>query len=60
MSHDPNFGVYEDETDVFFKIGRSSFKYYKHVFIDGRKYKATQGLWEFPIKSKPDKNAVTF
>jgi len=30
------------------------------VFVDGRKYKATQGLWELLTKSKPDKNAVTF
>jgi len=31
----------------------------KHVFVDGRKYKATQGQWELLTKSKPDKNAVT-
>lgn len=61
LSHDPTFGVYQDETDGSFKIGRSSFKYNdKHVFVDGRKYKATQGLWELLTKSKPDKNAVTF
>jgi hypothetical protein len=56
--------VCQDETDGSFKIGRSiffnSFKYNdKHVFVDGRKYKATQGLWELLTKSKPDKNAVT-
>jgi hypothetical protein len=51
--------VYQDETDGSFKIRSSSFKYTdKHVFVDGRKYKATQGLWE--LQSKPDKNAVTF
>jgi hypothetical protein len=30
------------------------------VFVDRRKYKATQGLWELLAKSKPDKNSVTF
>ena len=59
-SHDPTFGVYQDDADGSFKIGRSSFKYNdKHVFVDGRKYKVTQGLWELLTKSKPDKNAVT-
>jgi len=59
VSHDPTFGVYQDDTDGSFKIGRSSFKYNdKHVFVDGRKYKATQGLWELLTKPKPDKNAV--
>jgi hypothetical protein len=53
--------VYEDKTDGSFKIGRSSFKYKdKNVFMDGKKYKATQGLWELLTKSKPDKNTVTF
>ena len=43
------------------KIGSSSFKYTdKQVFVDGRKYKATQGVWELLTKSKPDKNVVTF
>jgi len=52
--------VYQDDADGSFKIGRSSFKYNdKHVFVDGRKYKVTQGLWELLTKSKPDKNAVT-
>ena len=38
VSHDPNFGVYQDETDGSFKIGRSGFKFNnKHVFVDGRK-----------------------
>ena len=47
VSHDPRFGVYQDDTGGSFKIGRSSFKHNdKHVFVDGRKYKATQGLWE--------------
>jgi len=61
LSDDPTFGVYQNETDGSFKIGSSSFKYAdKHVFVDGRKYKATQGLYELLIKSKPDKNVVTF
>jgi len=53
--------VYQDETDGSFKIGSSSFKYNdKHVFVDGKKYKATKGLWELLTKSKPHKKAVTF
>jgi len=61
LSHDPTFGVYQNDTDGSFKIGSSSFKYNdKHVFVDGKKYKATQGLWELLTTSKPDKNAVTF
>ena len=61
MSHDPTFGVYQNDTDGSFIIGSSSFKYTnKHVFVDGRKYKATQGLWALLTKSKPDKIAVTF
>jgi len=61
LSHDPTFGMYQDKTDGSFKIGRSSFKYNdKHVSVDGKKYKGTQGLWELLTKSKPDKNAVTF
>ena len=60
LSHDPRFGVYQDETDGSLKIGRSNFKYNdKLVFVDGKKYKEIQGLWEL-LKSKPDKNAVTF
>jgi hypothetical protein len=47
VSRDPTFGVYQDDTDGSFKIGRSSFKYSnKHVFVDGKRYKATHGLWE--------------
>jgi len=43
VSHDPTFGVYEVDTDGSFKIGRSSFKYNdKHLFVDGRNYKAIQ------------------
>jgi len=61
LSHDPTFGVYQNKTDGSFKIGSSTFKYTdKHVFVDGKKYKATQCLWELLTKSKPDKNAVTF
>jgi len=60
LSHDPTFGVYQDDTGGSFNIGRFSFKYNdKHVFVDGRKYKAAQGLWELLTKSKPDINAVT-
>ena len=60
VSHDPTFGGYQDDADGSFKIGRSSFKYNdKYVFVDGRKFKATQGLWKLLTKSKPDKNAVT-
>ena len=37
VSHEPTFGVYQDDTDGSFKIGRSSFKYYnKHMFVDGK------------------------
>jgi len=33
VSHDPTFGVYQDDTDGSFKMGLSSFKYNdKHVF----------------------------
>lgn len=59
-SHDSTFGVYQDDTDGSFKIGRSSFKYNnKHVFVDGRKYKATPGLWELLSQSRPDKDLVS-
>jgi len=30
-----------------------------NTFVDGRKFKATQGLWELLTKSNPDKNTVT-
>ena len=30
------------------------------MFVAGRKYKATQDLWELLTKSKPDRNVVTF
>jgi len=47
LSHDPNFGVYQDDANGSFKIRCSSFKYNnRNVFVDGRKYNATQGLWE--------------
>lgn len=59
-THDPTFGVYQDDTDGSFKIGRSNFKYTnKYVFVDGKKFKATHGLWELLTKSHPDKNMVT-
>jgi len=45
LSHDPTFGVYQDDTDGSFKIGCSSFKYNdKQVFVDGRKFKGTRLL----------------
>jgi hypothetical protein len=60
VSDDPTFGVYQDDTDGSFKIGRSSFQYSnKHVFVDGKKYKATQGLWELLTQSRPDEHLVT-
>jgi hypothetical protein len=60
VSHDRNFGVYQDETGGSFKIGRSGFKFNnRHVFVDGRKYKATQGLWELLTEANPDRNSVT-
>ena len=38
-SHDPTFGVYLDDKDISFNIGRSSFKHNnKHVFVDRKKY----------------------
>ena len=38
VTHDPTFGVYQDDTDGSFKIGRASFKYNnKHVFVYGKK-----------------------
>jgi hypothetical protein len=52
--------VYQDDTDGSFKIGRSNFKYNdKHVFVDGKNYKATPGLWELLTKSKPDRNLLS-
>ena len=59
LSHDPTFGVYQDHTNGSFKIGSSSFKYNDiHVFVYGKKYKATPGLWELLTKSKFDRNMV--
>ena len=59
-SIDRTFGVYQEETDGSFKIGRSGFKFNnKHVFVDGRKYKATQGLCELLTEANPDRNSVT-
>jgi hypothetical protein len=61
VSQEPTFGVYQDDADGLFKIGRSKFKFSnKQVFVDDRKYKATPGLWELLSKSRPDKkNMVT-
>ena len=52
--------MYEADTNCSFKIGRSRFKYnHKHVFEDGKKYKATPGMWELLTKSKPDRHLVS-
>jgi hypothetical protein len=52
--------VYQDDTDGSFIIGRTSFTYTDNsVFVDGRKYNATQGLWELLTKARPDINMVT-
>lgn len=60
VSHDPTFGVYQDNDDGSFKIGSSKFKFSnKHVFVDSKRFKATRGLWELLTKSRPDKNVVT-
>jgi hypothetical protein len=59
--YDPTVALYQDDNDGSFKSGCSRFKYKnKNVFVDGRKYKATQGLWELLTISWPDKNMVTF
>jgi len=61
LSHDSTFRVYRDNIDGSFTIGRTSFKYNdKNMFIDGRKDKAIQGLWELRRTSWPEKNVVTF
>ena len=61
VSHDPRFGVYQDDTDGSFKIGRSNFKYNdNHLFVDGRNYKATQGLCELLTSFKPGKRWSLF
>jgi hypothetical protein len=57
LTHDHTFGVYQDDANCSFKIRRSKFKFgNKHVFVEGRRYKATFGLWELLTKSRPDKN----
>ena len=41
-------------------MGRSSFKFNnKHIVVDGKTYKATQGLWELLTKSKSDRILVS-
>ena len=61
LSHDPTFGVYQNNTDGSFKIGSCSFKYTdKHMFVDGRKYKETQGLWEILKNLNPIKTWLLF
>jgi hypothetical protein len=58
--HDSAFGVYQDYTHGSLKIGRSNFEYNdKHVFMGGKKYKTTPGLWELLTKTRPDINMVT-
>ena len=60
VTHDHTFGVYKDVCDVSFKIGMSSFKFnHKHVFVDGKKHKATQSVCELLTKSKADRNLVS-
>jgi hypothetical protein len=45
--HDCACGVYRDDTNGSLKIGHSKFKYNdSHVFVDGKNYKATSGVWE--------------
>ena len=52
--------MYENPTDGCSKIGRSNFKYKdKHVFVNVRNEKATQGLWDLLTKSKPFINVLT-
>ena len=52
--------MHQDDTDGSFKRGMSSFKYDKHVFVDGKKYKATPGQCELLTKYKHDRNLVSF
>jgi hypothetical protein len=60
VSHDHTFGIYKADANGSFKIGHSKIKFSnKHVFVDGRRYKATPGLWELLTKSRPDKETVT-
>ena len=60
LSHDPTFAVDQDDTDCSFKTRRSSFKYNnKQEFVDGKRYKGTQGVWELLTQSRPDKHQVT-
>jgi hypothetical protein len=61
FSHDPNFCVYEHDSNGSYKIGRSSFKYIvKYLFVDGKNYKTTPGLRELLTKSNSDRNVVIF
>jgi hypothetical protein len=47
VSHDHTFGVYQEDANGSFNIRFSKFKFSnKHMFVDGRRYKATPGLWE--------------
>jgi hypothetical protein len=60
LTRDPTFDVYRDGTDGSFKIGSSRFTYTENnVFVDGRKFNGTQGLWELLTQARPDMNMVT-
>ena len=47
--------MYQDDTDSSFERVKYNDK---HVFVDGRKYNAPQGLWGYLTKANPDKNVV--
>jgi hypothetical protein len=60
LTHDTTFGVYQDDTESYFNIGRSSFTYTDNgIFVDGKKIRATQVLWELLTKARPNLNMVT-
>ena len=45
VSHDPTFGVYQNDNNGSFKKGISNFKYNdKYVFVGCQKYKGTLAL----------------
>ena len=48
VSHNPTFGVYQDDTEGSFKIERASFKYnYKHVFVDGKSTRQRKAIGNY-------------
>ena len=60
VPHEPTFGVYQDDTDGSFKIGKSNFKYNEnYVWWIAKSIRLRIGLWELLTKSSPDKNMVT-